>query len=97
MYLMPKQLTPLLFAGTAAMFFAAVNAVKLIPYYLLGQFTADNLLYSLVLVPLAPLGVKLGHFLVKRSTSSFYYTVISFFLVVVGAKLLWEGVTALAV
>jgi uncharacterized membrane protein YfcA len=97
MYLMPKQLTPLLFAGTAAMFFAAVNAVKLIPYYLLGQFTADNLLYSLVLVPLAPLGVKLGHFLVKRSTSSFYYTVISFFLIVVGAKLLWEGVTALAV
>ncbi|RLA45144.1 MAG: sulfite exporter TauE/SafE family protein [Gammaproteobacteria bacterium] len=97
MYLMPKQLSPLLFAGTAAIFFAVVNAVKLIPYYFLNQFTADNLLYSLVLVPLAPLGVKLGHFLVKRSTSSFYYSVISFFLVVVGVKLLWEGVTALTV
>jgi len=95
MYLMPKQLTPLLFAGTAGIFFAAVNVVKLVPYYVLGQFTTDNLLYSLVLVPLAPLGVKLGHYLVKRSASSFYYTVISFFLVVVGAKLLWEGVTAL--
>ncbi|MAT93133.1 MAG: hypothetical protein CME59_11090 [Halioglobus sp.] len=92
MYLMPKGLSPLLFAGTAGMFFAAVNLVKLVPYYALGQFTADNLVYSLVLVPLAPLGVKLGHFLVQRSGSGFYYQVISFFLVVVGVKLLWEGI-----
>ena len=50
---------------------------------------------ALGLVPLAPLGVKLGHYLVKRSTPSFYYAVISFFLVLIGAKLLWEGVSAL--
>jgi uncharacterized protein len=95
MYLMPKQLSPLIFAGTAGIFFAVVNVVKLVPYYVLDQFTADNLLYSLVLVPLAPLGVKLGHLLVRRSTSSFYYSVTSFCLVLVGAKLLWDGVTAL--
>lgn len=95
MYLMPKQLPPLVFAGTAGMFFAVVNAVKLVPYYALGQFTADNLLYSLVLVPLAPLGVKLGHYLVRISNTGFYYRVISFFLVVIGAKLLWEGVGGL--
>jgi uncharacterized protein len=95
MYLMPKQLSPLLFAGTAGIFFAVVNLVKLVPYYALDQFTADNLLYSLVLVPLAPLGVKLGHLLVRRSTPSFYYSVTSFCLVLVGAKLLWDGVTAL--
>ena len=91
MYLMPKQLSPLLFAGTAGIFFAVVNAVKLVPYYALGQFTGDNLLYSLVLVPLAPLGVKLGHYLVRRSDTGFYYAVISFFLVVIGLKLLYEG------
>jgi uncharacterized protein len=95
MYLMPKQLTPLLFAGTAGIFFAVVNLVKLVPYYALDQFTADNLLYSLVLVPLAPLGVKLGHFLVRSSSSSFYYSLTSFCLVLVGAKLLWDGVAAL--
>jgi len=95
MYLMPKQLSPLLFAGTAGIFFAVVNVVKLVPYYTLGQFTADNLLYSLVLVPLAPLGVKLGHVLVRRSSMSFYYSVTSFCLVLVGAKLLWDGVSAL--
>jgi uncharacterized membrane protein YfcA len=95
MYLMPKQLSPILFAGTAGIFFAVVNAVKLVPYYALGQFTSDNLLYSLVLVPLAPLGVKIGHFLVQRSTPSFYYSVISFALLLVGAKLLWDGVSGL--
>ncbi len=95
MYLMPKQLAPLLFAGTAGLFFAVVNAVKLVPYYALGQFSSTNLLYSLVLVPLAPLGVWLGHFLVRRSPAGFYYGVISFFLVVIGAKLLWEGLSAM--
>lgn len=94
LYLMPKKLTPLLFAGTAGLFFAVVNFVKLVPYYALGQFSADNLLYSLVLVPLAPLGVALGHYLVRRSTPSLYYSVISAALVLVGAKLLWDGATA---
>lgn len=95
LYLMPKQLTPLLFAGTAGIFFAVVNAVKLVPYYALGQFNTDNLLYSLVLAPLAPLGVRLGHYLVQRSTPSFYYAVVSFALVLIGVKLLWDGVAGL--
>jgi uncharacterized membrane protein YfcA len=52
-------------------------------------------LYSLVLVPLAPLGVKLGYYLVKRSTPTFYYSIVSFCLILVGAKLTWDGVSAL--
>ncbi|TGD74712.1 sulfite exporter TauE/SafE family protein [Mangrovimicrobium sediminis] len=92
MYLMPKRLEPLLFAGTAGVFFAVVNLVKLVPYTLLGQFSTTNLLYSAVLVPLAPLGVKLGHFLVRRSSPGFYYQVINLCLLAVGLKLLWEGV-----
>ncbi len=93
MYLMPRRPSPLLFAGTAGVFFAAINLVKLPPYYLLGQLGLENLVLSLVLMPLAPLGVKLGHALVQRAEPGFYYRVISFFLVVVGVRLLW---TALA-
>lgn len=95
MYLLPKGLSPLLFAGTAGLFFAVVNLVKLVPYYWLGQFSTSNLLYSLLLVPLAPLGVWIGHELVKRSPAVFYYRVISFFLVVLGARLLWVGLSGL--
>jgi uncharacterized membrane protein YfcA len=93
MYLMPRRLDPLLYAGTAGLFFAVVNFVKLAPYYSLGQLGLDNLALSLVLMPLAPLGVKIGHALALRSDPQFYYRVISFFLVIVGARLLW---TALA-
>jgi uncharacterized membrane protein YfcA len=91
MYLMPKGLPPLLFAGTAGMFFAVVNVVKLVPYCYLGQFSAQNLLYSLILVPLAPLGVRLGHYLVRVSSPQLYYRVISLLLLVVGIKLLLDG------
>ena len=81
MYLMPKKLAPVLYAGTAAYFFATLNFVKLFPYYFLGQLQFDNLLLSLVLVPLAPLGIALGHWLVRHIEPATYYRVISFFLV----------------
>ncbi|MCY4426931.1 MAG: sulfite exporter TauE/SafE family protein [Halieaceae bacterium] len=95
MYLMPKRLDPLLFAGTSGIFFAVVNAVKLLPYYSLGQLGAANLVASLVLVPLAPLGVAIGHWAVRRTEPGRYYYIISFFLMVLGVTLLWEGASAL--
>ena len=42
-YVMPQYLKPRVFAGTATMFFAAVNLLKVPPYFLLGQFSRDNL------------------------------------------------------
>ena len=91
MYLMPRGLPPLLYAGTAGMFFAVVNFVKIFPYYLLGQLALDTLLLSLVLLPLAPLGVAIGHRLVKSTDPQLYYRIISFFLIVLGAVLIYEG------
>jgi uncharacterized membrane protein YfcA len=95
MYLMPKGLTPLLYAGTAGIFFAVVNVVKLFPYYLLDQLAVENLTISLVLIPLAPLGVAIGHWLVRRSEAEFYYRVISVCLVVLGGILIYRSLTAL--
>lgn len=95
MYLLPKGLPPMTYAGTAGLFFAVVNLVKLPPYYLLGQFSRENLLYALVLVPFAPLGVLIGRQLVKISEPRFYYRLIALFLVLVGGKLVWDGLRAL--
>ena len=94
MYVMPKRIKPLVFAGNAGFFFAVVNVVKLIPYYSLGQFVADNLLLSVVLMPLAPIGVKIGHWAVTRTEPELYYRIISFFLIIVGVRLLWDGLMA---
>ncbi len=95
MYLLPKQLPPMVYAGTAGLFFWVVNLAKLPPYYALGQFTSDNLLYSAALVPIAPLGVLIGRQLVRISHPRFYYRVIALFLVVVGVKLLADGYSGL--
>ena len=43
----------MLFVGTAVIFFAVVNAVKLVPYFFLGQFDSTNLATSVVLFPVA--------------------------------------------
>ena len=91
MYLLPKRLAPMVFAGTAGLFFAVVNLVKLPAYYALGQFTPDNLLYSLALVPFAPVGVLIGRRLVRLSHPEVYYRIIAFFLVLVGLKLIADG------
>ena len=65
--------------------------MKLFPYYHLGQLGFDNLILSLALMPLAPLGVKIGHWLAQHAEQQLYYRVISFFLVIVGIKLLWDA------
>jgi uncharacterized membrane protein YfcA len=95
MYLLPKQLPPVIYAGTAGLFFAVVNIVKLPAYYILGQFSGENLIYSLVLVPLAPVGVLVGRQLVKLSNPKVYYRIISLFLAIVGIKLIADGLGGL--
>ena len=36
-------LSPVIYSGTTALFFAIVNAAKLIPYFFLGQLSVTNL------------------------------------------------------
>ncbi len=91
-YLLPQKLNKTIFVGTTVIFFAVVNYVKLIPYALLGQLSSDNLLTSLILAPLVPLGVWLGLKLHDRVNEKLFYNLAYFFLLITGAKLLYEGI-----
>ena len=91
MYLLPKRLEPVIYAGTAGIFFCVVNLAKLPPYFALGQFSAENLRYALVLMPFAPIGVLLGRRLVLLSNPGFYYRLIAAMLMLVGIKLVYDG------
>ena len=66
-YLLPQKLPPTLFVGTTVIVFTMFNYVKLVPYAWLGQLSTDNLTTSLVLLPLAPVGIKLGRWLLERA------------------------------
>jgi hypothetical protein len=65
-YALPIRLDPKVLSGTAAIFFAATNALKRVPYFALGQFDAANLTASAVLMPLAPISTVIGAWLVRR-------------------------------
>lgn len=94
-YLLPQRLEKSQLVGTTVIFFAVVNLVKLVPYAWLGLFDARNLWTSLVLVPLAPVGIALGVKIMRRLPEEIFYRVCYALLLVVGAKLLWDGLAAL--
>ena len=90
-YAIPQNLEKRIYAGTAVMFFFVVNFVKLLPYALLGQFDRTNLTTSLILIPLAPVGVLIGVWLVKRIDQELFYRILYALIFLVGLKLLWDG------
>jgi uncharacterized protein len=91
MYMLPLRLDPKLFAGTAIIIFAVINAAKVVPYFFLGQFSHDNLWTSAALLPLAPLATLAGVWLVKRIRPDAFYRLVYAVLLVVGLKLVWDG------
>jgi uncharacterized membrane protein YfcA len=95
MYLVPQKLDRGVYQATTVLVFVAINYMKLGPYWWLGQFTTENLSTSLVLAPLAPIGIWLGVWLHRHVTDKAFYAVILAALVATGGKLIWEGVQGL--
>ncbi len=94
-YVMPQNLKPRVFAGTATMFFAAVNLLKAPPYFLLGQFSRDNMSVSALLLPIAVLSTFAGVWLVRRVAPDRFYAIILFITFLIGVKLTYDAVMVL--
>jgi uncharacterized protein len=90
-YLLPQRMPKTVFVGTTVLFFTVVNYTKLVPYAWFGQLSPGNLLTSLVLLPLAPLGVLLGVFLHKRVSEKWFYLSCYALLLVAGLRLVTDG------
>jgi uncharacterized membrane protein YfcA len=91
-YLYPRRLDRQVMAATTVVFFGVVNYVKLVPYFFLGNLTVGKLTTSLVLLPLAPVGVYLGIWMQKRVPDAVFYRVLYVLLAITGVKLTWDGV-----
>jgi uncharacterized membrane protein YfcA len=90
-YLYPLRLDRAALVATSVVFFGVMNYVKLVPYFFLGQLSAGNLLTSLLLLPLAPVGVQMGVWLSRRMSDRVFYRLIYAMLAVTGGKLVWDG------
>ena len=90
-YVLPQRLTPAIYSGTSAFFFAIVNSAKLIPYFFLGQLNVHNLQLSAALIPVGLVGVLAGVWLVRRISMKWFYRIAYWLVFLLSLKLIWDG------
>ena len=90
-YVLPLKMEPIRLASTMAVLFIAINLSKWIPYAWLGLLDSRNLATSLVLMPLAPLGVWAGVWATRRVASHWFYRIAYAGMAATGVKLLYDG------
>lgn len=90
-YLLPLGLPKTQYQATTVAFFLLVNYVKLVPYTALGLFSVENLSTSMVLFPVAVVGILAGVWLHNRVPTGLFYAACYVFLAVTGVKLIYDG------
>ena len=92
-YVLPQKLDKETFVGTFSLFFACGNALKVLPYFLLGQLNPTNLATSAVLLPLAVVTNVAGVWLVRRTPAEAFYKIIYLLIFLIGLQLIYAGVS----
>ena len=92
-YVLPLGLQKMVYAGTNTILFAYLNGIKLVPYWALGQFTPGNLKVAVMLMPAAAIAVFAGVKLVKIVPEKLFFTVITWALLGISLKLIWDGLS----
>lgn len=88
-YVMPLGLSKAVFAGTSTILFAYVNAIKLIPYWALGQINLGNLRVTLLMAIPASVAVFGGVWLVRKLPEALFFKLVTWALLALSLKLVW--------
>ena len=91
-YVIPLRLSPIKFTATMAFFFFVINLAKWIPYAWLDLLDTRNMATSLVLLPIAPIGVLVGVRLARRISQALFYQLLYGGMLLTGVKLIWDAV-----
>ncbi|MCI2395227.1 sulfite exporter TauE/SafE family protein [Aliiroseovarius sediminis] len=92
-FLLSRRLDKTTFQATTVICFWAINLLKFIPYFALGIFTWQTAKADLFLIPFAIIGVWIGVHLHHRLSERVFFAFTYLFLILTGAKLIWEGLT----
>ena len=90
-WVLPQRLEANVLIGTSALYYAALNWMKLPAFALTGQFARVDLTRLLVLAPVSVATTLLGVWLVRRVEASRFYLFIFASMIGVGGLLLAEG------
>lgn len=94
-HVLPQRMEKMKLVGTITIFFAAVNMMRVVPYFALGHLTRDNLMISAVLLPLALAFNFLGFWLVLRMPSELFYRISYALIFLISAAIMAQGVSGL--
>ena len=93
MYFLRTGLAKTQFAATTIYFFLFLNAIKLIPFTLLGRFSKEQLIVDLKMLPLIPIGVLAGYFIVRSMEEQQYTRFIYTTLFLTSSVLVYRTLT----
>jgi len=91
-YVLPQRLDKLTFAGTAALYFAMLNAMKIAPIFALGKFSLENVILSSALLPISIATVYLGVLIVRFLSVDAFYKIAYSLLFAVALELIGVAV-----
>jgi uncharacterized protein len=83
-----RGMSPIVYAGTGAIYFAILNLMKVPAYWSLGQFDRETMLLSALFAPLAILSTMAGVWLVRRIAYERFQLIVSLIMILVGAELI---------
>jgi len=93
-YVLPQRLEKKTYLGTNAIFFAAVNLMKVPPFILAGQITWDSAGQAIWLIPAALAGAFAGSKIARWLPEKAFFRLVEIALALIALQLLYEVIQA---
>ena len=91
MFVLPQRMDKMKYAGTATITFTIINALKLPPYWMLGQINVNSLEKCIYLAPMALFGAWAGYKLTKILPEKAFFRAVEIALFGVSLKLIYDA------
>jgi len=92
LFLIPQKLDKRVFVGTSVAYFFFGNTVKIVPYAVLGYWTAPRFWTAAVLMPAVVAGTLIGVWLHRKFTGRGFVLFIYVCTLATLLKVIWDGV-----
>ncbi len=88
----PRRLPHETYVGTNSVLFAIINWLKVPSYLALGSLNRETLTAAAMLFPLAIVSTLIAVRVIRRLDTARFYTIIYWLMVLLGSKLIWDGI-----
>ena len=90
-FVLPIGLNKVVYVGSSVIAFSYVNAIKVVPYYFLGQLNFESIKFAFFLLIPASFAVYLGYITVKLIPEKIFFFIVSWALLLISLKLIFDG------